>query len=65
MNGDNSYRGVGLMSGTSLDGVDLAYCEFREEQGKWQFDLLDAETIPYDETWQASGDSDQPDGEVE
>ncbi|MEM7036511.1 MAG: anhydro-N-acetylmuramic acid kinase, partial [Bacteroidota bacterium] len=47
------YRGIGLMSGTSLDGVDLAYCEFTEKEGAWSFELLAAETFPYDEQWYA------------
>lgn len=47
------YTGIGLMSGTSLDGIDLAYCEFTENDGAWQFELLAAETIGYDEQWYA------------
>jgi anhydro-N-acetylmuramic acid kinase len=47
------YTGIGLMSGTSLDGIDIAYCEFTEEGGRWKFELLAAETIPYDEQWYA------------
>jgi len=40
------------MSGTSMDGVDLACCRFWEdEKGKTQFDITHAETIPYDHTW--------------
>ncbi len=35
------------MSGTSLDGVDIAFCEF-VFNGKWDFTLLECETIPYD-----------------
>lgn len=49
----NTYRGIGLMSGTSLDGIDLAYCEFRESNGQWSFDLLRGETVPMDEMWQS------------
>ncbi len=30
------------MSGTSLDGLDIAYCEFRYEDEKWTFKLWDA-----------------------
>ena len=42
---------IGLMSGTSLDGVDLACCRFVEEDGVLDWALLAAETIPYDEGW--------------
>ena len=47
------YTGIGLMSGTSLDGIDLAYCEFWEGEHGWRFELLGAETIGYDEQWYA------------
>lgn len=39
------------MSGSSMDGVDLAYCELNEENGKWSYDIKQAETIPYNEKW--------------
>ncbi|MDO3693662.1 anhydro-N-acetylmuramic acid kinase [Wenyingzhuangia sp. chi5] len=39
---------IGLMSGTSLDGVDLVYAEF---SGVKKFKILEAETIPYSEYW--------------
>lgn len=39
------------MSGTSLDGIDLAMVTFTQGK-KWSFDLLAAETIPYSLTWQ-------------
>jgi len=39
---------VGLMSGTSLDGLDLAYCEFEKIGEKWNFNIVFAETIKYD-----------------
>lgn len=41
------YRVSGLMSGSSLDGVDLAMCEFTMDQGIWDFRIIQAETIPY------------------
>lgn len=38
------------MSGTSLDGVDIAYCTFSYDSG-WTFKLEAAETISYSSTW--------------
>jgi anhydro-N-acetylmuramic acid kinase len=36
------------MSGTSLDGLDMAYCRFIKET-EWSFGLLKAQSVPYDE----------------
>jgi anhydro-N-acetylmuramic acid kinase len=47
---NNIYKVIGMMSGTSLDGVDIAYCEF-EFNNKWQYKIIQAETIPYNNTW--------------
>ncbi|MDR0438017.1 MAG: anhydro-N-acetylmuramic acid kinase [Bacteroidales bacterium] len=41
------YRVIGMMSGTSLDGLDLAFCEFRFENSRWTYQLKIAETIEY------------------
>jgi anhydro-N-acetylmuramic acid kinase len=41
------YRVVGVMSGTSLDGLDLAFCEFRFENSRWNYKLSIAETVEY------------------
>lgn len=38
------------MSGTSLDGVDIAYCSF-EKKGKWEFSIDKAETVSYSKSW--------------
>lgn len=46
-----SYKVIGIMSGTSLDGLDLAYCLFSKQGNKWQFQIPHAETIPYDPKW--------------
>jgi len=42
---------IGIMSGTSLDGVDLAYCTFEESLHGYSFSIVACETIPYPETW--------------
>lgn len=44
-------RIIGMMSGTSLDGVDLAYCIFEETETSYGFKLGACETIPYPEIW--------------
>jgi len=46
------YKAIGVMSGTSLDGVDLAFVEFEESMGKWTFKLLESESIAYSKAWQ-------------
>jgi anhydro-N-acetylmuramic acid kinase len=45
------YKAIGLMSGTSLDGLDLAYCLFWEDAAGWHFNIEVAETFPYSAFW--------------
>ncbi|CAM3579560.1 anhydro-N-acetylmuramic acid kinase [Flavobacterium saliperosum] len=45
------YNVVGVMSGTSLDGVDLAHIHFSVENGKWTFQIFESETISYSDQW--------------
>ncbi|MFK7032607.1 anhydro-N-acetylmuramic acid kinase [Flavobacterium oreochromis] len=47
----NFFNVVGVMSGTSLDGVDLAHVLLKNEDQIWKFEILEAETIPYTEEW--------------
>lgn len=46
----NEYEVVGIMSGTSLDGIDLAHIRFVKEK-IWSFLILSAETVPYSSEW--------------
>lgn len=43
------YKMIGLMSGTSGDGLDLAYCEFKLENAQWSYQLLENDTVPFPE----------------
>jgi anhydro-N-acetylmuramic acid kinase len=45
------YKAIGLMSGTSLDGLDIAACEFMRDNGTWSFKIRSCKTIPYDAAW--------------
>ncbi|MCF8233354.1 MAG: anhydro-N-acetylmuramic acid kinase [Bacteroidales bacterium] len=45
------FHAIGMMSGTSLDGIDLAYCNIRNEHSKWTYEIIAAETIPYCNSW--------------
>jgi anhydro-N-acetylmuramic acid kinase len=45
------YNVVGVMSGTSLDGIDLAHLHFTFENNQWQFEILECETIAYPKDW--------------
>ncbi|WP_405398064.1 anhydro-N-acetylmuramic acid kinase [Maribacter sp. Asnod2-G09] len=41
------YKIIGLMSGTSLDGLDLAYCHIWEKNGAWEFDIKETKSVKY------------------
>ena len=46
-----NYNVIGVMSGTSLDGVDLAYINFNITE-RWTFEILHSETVSYSDEWQ-------------
>lgn len=39
------------MSGSSLDGLDIAYCEFSVESGHWDLKLLNTDVVAYPDKW--------------
>ncbi len=45
------YHIIGVMSGTSLDGIDLAQLHFSIKNGKWSFKIQNCETIAYPQIW--------------
>ena len=42
---------LGLMSGTSLDGLDLALCSFEKKNQKWSYQFLQTQTYPLPDTY--------------
>ena len=47
---NKTWHVIGLMSGTSLDGLDLAYVKFTHNKG-YDFEILETESLPYSEKW--------------
>ena len=45
------YKVIGIMSGSSLDGLDICYTILEESRGEWKFDIQEAECRPYSEEW--------------
>jgi anhydro-N-acetylmuramic acid kinase len=45
------YKAIGLMSGSSLDGLDIAYVQLQETAGKWAYEILQADCLAYDAAW--------------
>jgi anhydro-N-acetylmuramic acid kinase len=47
------YHILGLMSGSSLDGLDLAYCRLEWKNGLvTDWEILQADTLPFSALWQ-------------
>lgn len=45
------YRVIGLMSGSSLDGLDIAYVHLHETAGKWNYEIVKADCYEYSPEW--------------
>ena len=44
-----SFYAIGLMSGTSLDGVDLVYIKFNRDE-QWNFEVINSKTYQYEDS---------------
>lgn len=46
------YKAIGLMSGSSLDGLDIAYVHFQETGGRWSMEIRHSACYSYSAEWQ-------------
>ncbi|NLA24302.1 MAG: anhydro-N-acetylmuramic acid kinase [Bacteroidales bacterium] len=46
------YKSIGVMSGTSIDGLDFAACEFQLKNSNWEYKIIETETFEYNNIWQ-------------
>lgn len=42
-----TYKVIGTMSGTSLDGLDIAFCTFKLSDSQWEYSIEGGTTIGY------------------
>jgi anhydro-N-acetylmuramic acid kinase len=47
----NNYTAIGIMSGTSVDGLDVILCNFKRVNKKWKFKIIKANTFFYSNKW--------------
>jgi anhydro-N-acetylmuramic acid kinase len=45
------YKVLGLMSGSSLDGLDIVHTELHENGGIWSYEIIAADCYMYDQAW--------------
>lgn len=50
---DKSQYGLGLMSGTSLDGLDIALCKFDKQNSLYQFEICETHEISYSQDFKS------------
>tara|TARA_B100000925_G_scaffold289916_1_gene273884 strand:- start:957 stop:2072 length:1116 start_codon:yes stop_codon:yes gene_type:complete len=47
----NSYKVIGVMSGTSLDGIDICFVTYFFNSCDWDFTIHYSQTVKYDQGW--------------
>lgn len=47
----HTYRVIGLMSGSSLDGLDITSCRFTFSNNEWSFEIEQGDTFPFTTEW--------------
>lgn len=45
------YRVIGVMSGSSMDGLDMAYCVLSEVGGEWSCEIEAADSMSFNDEW--------------
>lgn len=60
----NKVFAIGLMSGTSLDGVDLVYVSF-EKNETYNFEIISAKTYSYSDVWKTKLKNAYHDSEID
>ncbi|MDC6352187.1 anhydro-N-acetylmuramic acid kinase [Zeaxanthinibacter sp. PT1] len=48
-----NYKVLGMMSGTSLDGLDLAYCHISSSDKGWEYEIKASKNISYTAAWRS------------
>ncbi len=48
-----TYNVIGLMSGTSCDGLDIAFCQFTFQNEKWTFAIQASRMVEYSSEWRS------------
>ena len=44
---EKKYNVIGLMSGTSLDGLDLVYCKIQQKENTYIYEILNTKSVDY------------------
>src|SRR5687768_3945111 len=45
------YHAIGIMSGSSLDGLDMVLAEINEHAGRWEFNIMASVCYEYNAEW--------------